>query len=172
MDEDRPEAPAAPEPPDTKARRAPWWLVAVLLVLAVGVGVGAGAWVWAGRVTYPPGYPMLTAEQYDECLRQATIYFDGDDPDPAMRAAVAQLRADDRFESVRGETRQESYEKFKETFAEQPELVKLARPEGLPATVYLMVREGSTAKQLESALRAEFPDAQLMIREWCPEPPD
>lgn len=165
---------ASPERPDARPRRAPWWLVAVLLVVAVGVGFGAGAWVWAGKITYPPGYPVLTAEQYDKCSRQVIIYFDGDDPDPAMRAAVEQLRGDGRFENVRGETRQEVYENFKERFAEQPELVQLARPEGLPATAYLMVRKGTLAKQVEGALRTEFPAATVSIhsQSLCLEPPD
>lgn len=77
---------------------------------------------------------------------------------------------DPRFESVREETRQEAYERFKETFKSQPDLVKLARPEALPASVRVMVREGTTVKEHESSVKAEFPDADVMIREWCPEP--
>lgn len=128
--------------------------------------------MWAGQVeyVYPPGYQALTPEQYDLCVRQVTLYFDGEDPDPVMRAAAAELRGNEWFESVREETRQEAFENFKETFAGQPELVELARPEALPASVKLMVHEGSTAKQFEGALRRQFPDAEVTTTAWCPEP--
>jgi cell division protein FtsX len=158
--------------PAATGRRAPWWLVAVLLVVAVGAGFGAGALMWAGQVekVYPPGYKALSPEQYDKCVRSVIVYFDSEDPDPVMRAAAEELRDDPRFESVREETRQQAFERFKETFKDQPELVKLARPEALPASVQLMVRKGTTAKQAEPALRADFPDAEVSFQNWCPPP--
>lgn len=158
--------------PASAGRRAPWWLVAVLLVVAVGAGFGVGALVWAGQVekVYPPGYKALSPEQYDKCVRNVIVYFDGDDPDPVMRAAAEELREDPRFESVREETRQQAFEHFKETFKDQPELVELARPEALPASVQLMVRKGGTAKQVEPELRADFPGAEISYQNWCPPP--
>lgn len=149
-----------------------WWVVAAAFVVTVGVGVGVGALVWAGRVehVYPPGYQALTPEQYDKCVREMTIQFDGGDPDPAMRAAAAQLRDDERFEGVREETRQQAFKHFKELFKSQPDLVKLARPEALPAAVYVMVRQGDTAKDRKSAVEATFPDAEVVVRDWCPPP--
>jgi cell division protein FtsX len=150
----------------------PWWLVAVVLVAAVGVGVGAGALIWAGQVerVYPPGYQALTPEQYDKCVREMIIYFDGQDPDPDMREAAAELRDDERFESVREETRQEAFERFKKIYKDQPELVKLARPEALPASVNVMVRKGDTAKDHKRAIEAAYPDAEVTVRDWCPPP--
>jgi hypothetical protein len=162
-----------PEVSAVPARRPPWWLVVVLLVVAVGGGFGAGALIWAGQVehVYPPGYQALTPEQYDKCARSVIVYFGGSDPDPTMRTAAAQLRDDKRFESVREETRQEAYDRFKVIFADQPELVEKARPEALPASVQLVVRKGSTGKQVEGALRAEFPDAEVTVQDGCPPPP-
>lgn len=153
-------------------RRVSWWVVAAAFVVAVGVGVGAGALVWAGQVehVYPPGYHALTPEQYDKCVREMTIYFDGQDPDPQMRAAAAELRDDERFEGVREETRQQAFERFKEIYKNQPDLVKLARPQAMPASVHVMVRKGDTAKDRKSAIEATFPDAEVMIQDWCPPP--
>jgi len=147
--------------------------VAVLLVVAVGAGFGAGAWIWAGQVekVYPPGYQALSPEQYDKCVREVRIYFEGGDPDPTMRAAADQLRDDERFESVREETRQEAYERYKDLFADQPELLDKARPEALPASVILMVRKGTTGKQVEGALQAEFQLADVMVQDFCPGSP-
>lgn len=147
-------------------------MMAVALVVAVGVGVGAGALIWAGQVekVYPPGYQALTPEQYDKCLRDVTVFFNGDDPDPAMRAAAAELRHDERFESVREETRQEAYEHFKEVFKDQPELVELARPESLPAAVHLVVRKGMTGKEVKDSLRRQFDYVEVTAQEWCPPP--
>jgi hypothetical protein len=147
-------------------------LVAVLLVIAVGAGFGGGALIWAGQVekVYPPGFQALSPEQYDKCVRTVVLYFNDSDPDQDMRAAADRLRGDERFESVEEETRQEAYVKFKETFADQPELVELARPEALPAAVHLMVREGTTAQQFEGELRVEFPEAEVNVQGFCPEP--
>ncbi|HYQ61882.1 permease-like cell division protein FtsX [Actinophytocola sp.] len=152
--------------------RPPWWLVAVLVVVGVGVGVGAGALIWAGQVknVYPPGFHALSPAEYDRCVRGVIISFGGPDPDSAMREAAAQLRDDERFDSVREETRQQAYKRFKETFADQPDLVDNARPEALPASVKLMVRKGSMAKDLKGALQDEFSDAEVVIQDWCPAP--
>jgi hypothetical protein len=164
-----PETPRQALPAPKPVRRPPWWLVAVLLVVALGAGFGAGALVWAGRVeeVYPPGCPAMSQEQYDRCVRDVVVYFDGSDPDPVMRAAAARLRDDERFESVREETREQAYARFKEVFADQPGLVDKARPEALPASVRLVVRKGSTGKQVEAALRAEFPDAEVTVQDAC-----
>jgi FtsX extracellular domain len=147
-------------------------VVAILLVVAVGGGFGAGALVWAGQVekVYPPGYPSLSAEQYEKCVRTVVIYFTGPDPDPVMRAAAAELRDDERFESVREETRQQAYTRFKEIFADQPELVELARPDALPASVTLLVRKGSTAERVVGALRMEYPEAEVADQNFCAPP--
>jgi FtsX-like permease family protein len=153
-------------------RRPPWWLVAVLVVVGVGVGVGAGALIWAGQVSnvYPPGFHALSPAEYDKCVRGVTVSFNGQDPDSTMREAAAQLRDDERFDSVREETRQQAYKRFRETFADHPDLADLARPEALPASVNLMVGKGSTAKDLKGALQREFSDAEVAIQDWCPPP--
>ncbi|GGS44326.1 permease-like cell division protein FtsX [Actinokineospora fastidiosa] len=53
------------------------------------------------------------------------------EPCAGLRAA---LEADPAVEQVDHESRDEAYERFKRIFEAQPELVKLARPEALPAS--------------------------------------
>src|SRR5688572_15754546 len=50
------------------------------------------------------------------------------------RTLRSELEDDPAVESVTYENRDQVYAKFQEIFSSQPELVKLARPEGLPAT--------------------------------------
>jgi cell division protein FtsX len=161
-----------PETTATPGRRAPWWLVAVLVVVGIGVGIGAGALIWAGQVknVYPPGVQALSPEQYDKCVRSVIVYFDGPDPDPVMRDAAAQLRDDERFESVREETRQQAYQRFKKIFADKPDLVDKASPDALPASVNLVVRKGTKGKDVKTALEGEFPDAEVSTQDYCPPP--
>ena len=50
------------------------------------------------------------------------------------RTLRSDLESDPAVESVKYENRDQAYARFKEIFASQPELVKLARPEALPAS--------------------------------------
>jgi cell division transport system permease protein len=54
-----------------------------------------------------------------------------DDPCKSLRTA---LENDPAVETVKYENRDQAYKRFKEIFASQPELVKLARPQALPAS--------------------------------------
>lgn len=103
-------------------------------------------------------------------MRQMTVGFGGADPDAEMRAAAVDIRNTEWVESVREETQQQAYEHFKELFKEQPELVRLARPSAMPASVYLMVRKGDTAKAREKQMVATYPEADVTVTDWCPPP--
>src|SRR5204863_490958 len=49
----------------------------------------------------------------------------------------SQLDSDPAIQSVTFENRDQAFERFKRIFAAQPELVKLARPEALPASFHI-----------------------------------
>jgi len=59
---------------------------------------------------------------------------DKDCQDDPCRTLRSDLEKDPAVESVTYENRDQAYKRFKEIFASQPELVKLARPEALPAS--------------------------------------
>ncbi|PPK68773.1 permease-like cell division protein FtsX [Actinokineospora auranticolor] len=60
------------------------------------------------------------------------------DPCKGLQAA---LRADPAVEEVAYENRQASFERFKRIFEAQPELVKLTRPESLPASFRVRLKD-------------------------------
>ncbi|MBK1783627.1 permease-like cell division protein FtsX [Prauserella cavernicola] len=163
--------------------RVVWWLMVALTVVALGAGFGVGALVWAGgpdegddpgqarKSPYEAGIQVLTPEQYDSCVRQVSLYFEDDDADGTMREVARQLSDDDRFESVRERTQAETFEDFREVYADQPEMLNIVSPEDMGATVLAMAREGTTATQLEEPLGQEFPDAEIVVQKACPKPP-
>lgn len=152
------------------------WLIAVC-ALVLGAGAATAAFLLLGGDEDIPAKPWVPPaaespvgggnEYLDEgaiqkyCLdrggKQTVIaYFDGRDPDAAMNKAADALRDDERVASVKTETQQQAYVRFKEIFKEQPELVKLARPEALPASVTLLPADDVYVGDLADAVTAEF----------------
>jgi hypothetical protein len=117
--------------------------VAAGFVLAPGGVAGTPVSVWGKGTWLPPGVN-------EETLRTACgkagghdtviVYFTGDNPDDAMQRAAHTLGSDSMVASVTTETQQEAYVRFKEIFAEHPDLVDMASPDALPASVILLPR--------------------------------
>lgn len=165
-------------PTNPPRRRLRWLIVAAVLVLGAGATtvflVTREDDAPAARPWVPPkvessygvdnGIPELTPEAIQRsCLdpggKQTVIaYFDSSDPDAAMRQAAEELDGDERIASVETETQQEAYERFKQTFAQQPELVELARPEGMRASLTLLPVDGLYPGDLADALTDELPE--------------
>lgn len=154
------------------------WLIAVC-ALVLGAGAATAVFLLLNAGDEPAAKPWVPPaaespvggrnEYLDEpaiqkyCLdrggkQTVIVYFDGDNPDSAMKQAADALRDDDRVASVKTETQQQAYVRFKEIFKEQPELVELARPEALPASVTLLPADDVYAGDLADAVTAEFSD--------------
>ncbi|TDV54125.1 permease-like cell division protein FtsX [Actinophytocola oryzae] len=133
--------------------------VGLVLWAAVGVVVAAFAAVTVlAVVTYDgPGTasrPLVPeVPRSSVCLNKVILYFETDDE---MRDAAARLRTHPQVESLIMETKAEAYERFKKIFADQPELVELARPEALPASVTIRPTPGTDADRLSKRLAADF----------------
>ncbi|MGM1063663.1 permease-like cell division protein FtsX [Saccharothrix sp. Mg75] len=88
--------------------------------------------------------------------------------DEEMRAAEAALRGDPRVRELEARTRQENYERFKELFADHPDVVELARPEALPATITMAEAVGADGRALADELgrfgKAEYTDLCALRR--------
>lgn len=136
-------------------------LTAVLLVGAVLAVVFGGTEV-TGRASakeYDGDIsPAATAAMCRGAGEPATVvaYFTLDDPDTAMRLKAEEMAGDERFEEIGQETQAQAYERFKEIFADQPELVEKARPEGMPASLFFTPADGLTATALLADLRDEL----------------
>lgn len=177
----------APQVPAGSRRRLLWLIVAAVLVF----GAGAGTAIFllrddedtSARPWVPPKVESThdVDNQYDadddeynsetgiqkRCLdnggKQTVIaYFDGNDPNPAMRRAAEALREDDQIAWVRTETRQEAYRRFQEIFADEPELAKLARPEAMPASVTLLPADGVYPGDVADAITDEFAEIESL----------
>lgn len=149
-----------------RSRRLPIVLIAVAAVLVI-----------AAAVTII----ILTNDQDDDGLPvagpgtcadnrgrpQVLAYFDGPDADANMEAAAGSLRADKQVAAVGTETRQRAFERFKEIFKDQPELLKLARPEALPASVYVLPIRGIRPEDLANRMRTQFPTAGKITPDAC-----
>lgn len=150
-----------------------WLIVAAVVVFVAGAGTmflvmrgdddAAAARPWVPPAAESPLNPNEygEAEIQEHCLdpggkQTVIVYFDGTDPDPVMRQAAQALDGDDRIAWVQTETRQEAYERFKELFAEQPEMVALARPEALPASVTLLPADDVHPGDLADAIADEI----------------
>jgi cell division protein FtsX len=89
------------------------------------------------------------------------------DTDAEMQATETALRSDQRVAATKTETKQQAYERFKVIFKDQPDLVKLARPEALPASVWIDVAPGVKRTELAEELRTRFPKAQEVQADAC-----
>jgi hypothetical protein len=82
------------------------------------------------------------------------LYFKTDDQ---MRAAGDRLATDSRVTEMKRETKSEAYVRYKTIFADQPELVNLARPDSLPASVQFTPATGVDKDSLLGEMRKNFP---------------
>jgi hypothetical protein len=84
------------------------------------------------------------------CPNPVTMLFKTDE---AMLQTARQLERDSRFSNTIRETKALNYERFKRTFADQPELIALTKPETMPASITLWMTDSSFGR---STLLAEL----------------
>jgi hypothetical protein len=144
-------------------QKAIWWAAAAAALVLTGAAVVTFVLVDS---------PEPAAAGPDACSsgpgpKQVSAYFDDD---AGMRAAARKLRDDGRISGLDTETKRDAWERFKVLFADQPELVKLARPEAMPASVWLLPAAGTTPKDRAERLRDELPAADSVTTVSCPMP--
>lgn len=128
-----------------------WAVVGVVVAAVAAVSVFVVANYDGGNSAVGSVLPALPTS--DRCPGRVIVYFHTDEE---MTAAAEKLREDPRVMLVQTETKAEAYKRFKEIFADQPELVELARPEALPASVRVRPADGIDVRRLTDWLREDF----------------
>ncbi len=89
------------------------------------------------------------------CEEKVFVYFDTDEE---MSVGAEALREIPKVDSIVTHTKADNYERFKELFADQPELIENTSPDALPASVEVLPVDGVDADALESELHVEHAD--------------
>lgn len=140
-------------------------MVALVLLVGAALAVVLSGTEVAGRASAKPYTPdSLTPSNVQTMCRvhggqlQVRVYFGLDEADENMHATGEVLRDDPRVADVEEETQAQAYERFKEIFADQPELLELARPDSLPASLGLVPADDVGVGELAEELRTELTD--------------
>lgn len=154
-----------------RSRRGPVWVAAALAVLVVaGVVVGlflTGPGDATPKADPAPGTsrPAGTTTASTDCALQVSIEVAGDDQAAPI---VSKLREDPQASSVALQTQQQTYEIFESEFQDEPSLAEIARPQALPAVVWVHPAPGVDPVHLADVYRARFPTAQeVRARSQC-----
>ncbi|UUV33624.1 permease-like cell division protein FtsX [Amycolatopsis roodepoortensis] len=146
-----------------KAPRRLLWVVGVVAVLVVAAVVTTAV-VVLNRVTDPPAPAALPRDtgpvplgERELCGLRLAVFIDADED---MNTAAQALRDDPKARRVFTETKAQAYERFKELFANKPELLENATPDALPAVVHLVPVAGTDVEAWANELRQRFPEAK------------
>ncbi|WP_246258337.1 permease-like cell division protein FtsX [Amycolatopsis anabasis] len=142
----------------TAPRRLPSPQILAAIVVVVVAAAVAALVIWGANRTVPGTASPIP------CPREILTYFH---TDADMLAAQDKVR-DPRIQSTTSETQLQAYERFKVIFKDQPELVELARPEALPASITVFPTAEADREQLVAWLRAQLPAAQEVDGLRCP----
>ncbi|QUQ65023.1 permease-like cell division protein FtsX [Kutzneria sp. CA-103260] len=136
------------------------------LVMALVLGVVAVAGV-AGLAVWSPTLSQTAAPKQCGKADEVDIYLHNDAELPQVRAQVLATHQD--VASVVTQTQQQTFEEFQRMFADQPDVLKTARPEALPAVVKVWPKAGASASALGDRLTQQFPPPAEIHRLICSE---
>jgi hypothetical protein len=81
--------------------------------------------------------------------------------DAEMTQGTEQLKANPHVVEPIGETRQQSYERFRKKFADAPEVLRVTNPDTYPAIVRVKPAAGMDREQLKTDLKQTYPKALI-----------
>ncbi|SNR86597.1 cell division transport system permease protein [Haloechinothrix alba] len=144
----------------TGLRRNVTMTIAMILTTAISLAMLGGGLLIAQTVD-------LTKERYLDDIEVSIFLTDDvsandesctEDPCAALRQS---LEESDEVETVIYQSRDEAYESFQRIFEEQPELVELARPEALPASLRVRLVDPERADVITEEYEGEAGIAQI-----------
>jgi FtsX extracellular domain len=127
----------------------------VVLVLA-GVVVWSVTWGSGGQATAQP-VAVIPMPGHQVCADQVRLSVN---TDAQMTQIADEVRNDPRVKVVYTETQQQAFERYKQEFADQPNLLALGRPGVLPASVLVVPVGGIDVHQLADTFRQKFADVK------------
>lgn len=155
--------------------------VAVTALAAVAAGLAVPAPddtnpVPAPAAMGPMGSGLCAATSADDPATEVAAFLDAQVTDEQRAAIDAALRADPRLSTVRYESRQQAYDRFRELYRDgPPEVFSLYTPEEIaqatadqfPESFRLTLTDPAAYPQLEPDLRA-LPGVDEVISSFCP----
>jgi hypothetical protein len=158
---------------DPPTRRARSRLVVGLVILIVLVVAGAVVAFVLTRTGDNADAPPLAGP--GTCASnggrdQVIAYFTSPGADDKAHRAVESLRSDRRIAAMAMEDQQHAFERFKEVFKDQPELVRLTRIEAVPAALWVLPAANLTNDELAAQLRNDLSEANEIRAAACHEP--
>lgn len=138
----------------------------VVMALVLGAVAVVGV---AGLVVWAPAATSTQAAAPKQCVKpdEVDIYLHNDAELPQVQAQVLATHQD--VESVVTQTQQQTFEEFQRMFADQPDVLKTARAEALPAVVKVRPKPGASASALGDRLTQQFPPPAEIHRLICSE---
>jgi cell division transport system permease protein len=132
----------------TGLRRNLTMTVAMILTTAISLGLMGTGILIAGMIS------DMKEIYYDKV--QVSIFLTDDVTDDQRSAIEQKLKASDEVKSFVYESKDEAYKRFKEQFAQQPDLVNNVGPDALPESF----RVELVNPERYSVIAAEFPNGQ------------
>lgn len=123
--------------------------------------------VFALAACVPSAGTTVSGHAVPNC-HNVTVFVDTDE---RMREASAKLLENPRVRAVESRTKEENFADFKQIFADEPALVKLARVEAIPASIQVITAFDTDVRRFADDLRPEFGDQEVRYVDICAERP-
>lgn len=100
--------------------------------------------------------PVVPLAGHDVCADRIVINVS---TDAEMRRIAKVVRDDQRARKVYTETKHQAFQRFQQVFKDRPEMLEIARPEALPASVTVVGKAPLDLRVWAGELARTFPDA-------------
>jgi cell division transport system permease protein len=121
--------------------------VAMIITMAVSLTMLGASLVLYKQIEAMKGYYFERVE--------VSIFLKNDYTDSQQQALAAQLRTDPLVKDMTFETKEEAYKKFQVQFKDAPDLVKATKPDSLPASFRVKLKDPKQFDQIAATYRGK-----------------
>jgi cell division transport system permease protein len=121
--------------------------VAMIITLAVSLTMLGASLVMYKQIESMKSY-------YFEKI-EVSIFLKNDVTEPQQQALASQLHGDPLVKTVTFETREQAYDKFKKQFKDAPDLVKATKPDSLPSSFKVKLKDPKQFDQIAATYRGK-----------------